>query len=97
MAIRRKARKRERLVWPLVAAGSAVVAGAATRAALRGGYKAVRGRTLPADPARRDLPWGRALIWAVGTGALAASARLLAERGAAAGWTRVLGSRPPKR
>jgi len=94
---RRKTRIRDRLVWPAVAAGSALAAGAATRAVMRAGWRVVKREKLPDDPARARMPWGEALAWAVATGALAAGARLAAERGAAAGWKRATGARPPRR
>lgn len=86
-----------RLAWSGVAAGSALLAGAAVRSATQQAWKRFEDDEVPDDAARADLPWGQALAWAIGTGALAAAARLLAERGAATAWTRVTGKRPPRK
>ena len=94
---RGRKRRTTKLAWSGVAAGSALLAGAAVRAATQQAWKLVEDDDVPDDAARHELPWGQALAWAIGTGALAAAARLLAERGAATAWTRVTGKRPPRK
>ena len=86
-----------KLAWSGVAAGSALLAGAAVRAVAQQAWKRFEDEDVPDDTARSDLPWGQALAWALGTGALAAAARLMAERGAARAWTRMTGRRPPRK
>ena len=95
MARRKRRNLRTRLIWSGVAAGSALVAVAAVQGGTRAVWKLIEDDEMPDDPAQTDMPWGQALAWAIGTGAAAAAARLLAQRGAAIGWTRVTGTRPP--
>ena len=97
MARRKRRNVRTRLIWSGVAAGSALVAAAAVRGGTKAAWKLIEGDDVPDDPAQNDMPWGQALAWAIGTGAAAAAARLIAQRGAAVGWTRVTGSRPPRK
>ena len=94
---RGRKRRMTKLAWSGVAAGSALLAGAAVRATTQQAWKLIEDDDVPDDAARRELPWGQALAWAIGTGALAAAARLFAERGAAKAWTRVTGRRPPRK
>jgi hypothetical protein len=55
-----------------------------------------RGRTEPPlNPADRRVSWPEALTWALSAGVGAGVARLIAHRGAAAGWERAAGSAPP--
>lgn len=49
----------------------------------------------PLNPADRRVSWREALTWAFATALGAAVARVLALRGAAAGWERATGEPPP--
>jgi hypothetical protein len=49
----------------------------------------------PLNPADRRVSWREGLTWAVATGVGAAVARLVALRGAAAGWELTTGEAPP--
>ena len=80
----------------LVGAGSAMVAGAAMSGLIEGGWRAVRNEEPPIDPDAPSTSWGKAIAWTALTGVLVSVAQLAARRGAAAGWTRVTGRRPPR-
>ena len=80
----------------LVGAGSAMAAGAAVSGLIEGGWRAVRHEEPPIDPESSTTSWGKAVAWTVLTGVLVSVAQLAARRGAAAGWTRVTGRRPPR-
>lgn len=49
----------------------------------------------PLNPADRRVSWRDALTWALATALGAAVARVVAVRGAAAGWERATGEVPP--
>jgi hypothetical protein len=49
----------------------------------------------PLNPADRRVSWRDALLWALATAVGAAVARVVALRGAAAGWERATGEVPP--
>jgi hypothetical protein len=49
----------------------------------------------PLNPADRRVSWGDALSWAFASALGAAVARVVAMRGAAAGWERATGESPP--
>jgi hypothetical protein len=85
----------ERNAWMAVAAGAAMLGGAAVRQGLQQAWKLTMHEDPPRDPSSSDVPWRQAIIWTVATGALVGLGRLIARRGAAAGWERLMGNRPP--
>ena len=92
-----KKRQKQRAAWMLVGAGSAMAAGAAMSGLIEGGWRAVRHEEPPIDPESSTTSWGKAMAWTALTGVLVSVAQLAARRGAAAGWQRVTGRRPPRR
>jgi hypothetical protein len=89
-------RRRQRATWMLVGAGSAMAAGAAMSGLIEGGWRAIRREEPPVDHEAVTTSWGSALVWTALTGVLVSVAQLAARRGAAAGWKRVTGRRPPR-
>lgn len=85
----------ERRTWGLVAAGSAALVAIGCRQALRRGWTAWKGDPPPDNPAAPDVSWKDALLWAGATGMVVALGRVIAKRGAAAGWRRMTGRTPP--
>lgn len=85
----------ERVLWKVAAVGSAVAAAVATRKALDAGWRAVRKNDPPINPAAPGISWPEALGWAIASGVGAGVARMVAGRGAAAGWQRATGHLPP--
>jgi hypothetical protein len=85
----------ERLAWRAVGALSGVAAAAVTRQALSSLWRARKHDDPPANPASPSTSWTDAVTWAVATGVALGVARLVALRGAAAGWRRATGSLPP--
>ena len=84
-----------KLTWMAVATGSAMVVGALVDRALESGWRLA---TDAAPPPDRDIAtdrWMQVLAWSVATGVVVSTAQLLAKRGAAVGWRRVTGRRPP--
>lgn len=85
----------EKITWKLAAAGAGIVAGLAVRSLLTAGWKAARRTDPPTNPAAPGTGWGEALAWTVATAAGMGAARLVAVRGAAAGWQKATGQLPP--
>jgi hypothetical protein len=85
----------ERRLWTLVGAASAALAGFAVRQAAHKGWRYWRDEDPPNNPADPGVAWRDALVWAGSVSALVAVARVVARRGAAAGWSRARGRRPP--
>lgn len=83
------------LAWTIVAAGAALAVSAASRRALEGGWRLTTGDDPPKNPAAPDVTWGQALTWAAASAMVVAVGRLVAHRGAAAGWEQVVGAPPP--
>ena len=54
-----------------------------------------RKTTPPTNPAARDTQWSEALAWTIATSIGVGIARLVATRGAAAGWEKATGALPP--
>jgi hypothetical protein len=89
-------RRKQRATWMLVGAGSAMAAGAAMSGLIEGGWRAIRDEEPPVDPDAPTTSLGKAVAWAAITGVLVSVAQLAARRGAAAGWKRVTGKKPPR-
>jgi hypothetical protein len=89
-------RRMEETAWKVVGTGGAILAGILARKALIAAWtKSARMPNPPTNPASRTTSWGEAIGWTVASGVVVAIARLLAERGAAAGWQKAMGSLPP--
>jgi len=85
----------KRVWWKVLGTGSGLVAGMATKAALRGTWRKVKGGDPPTNPAAPGTSWKEAIIWAASSGVAMAVTRLVAQRGAAAAWKAELGTYPP--
>ncbi len=85
----------DEMMWALVATGSAVAAGFLVRTAVKQGWRTVRGEDPPDNPEEHDVPWRDAVLWSGATALAAGLGRLLARRGAAAGWKAFTGRPPP--
>lgn len=85
----------EKTMWRLAATGAAVLAGVAVRSALMSLWRAVMKNDPPNNPADPATSWGEAIAWTAATGLVVGVARMLASRGAAAGWQRATGALPP--
>lgn len=79
-------------VWAWVAA--ALAAWAARRATTMVWVRLTDGDD-PVDPVDGGSSWGEAAAWAVIAGVIAATARVLARRGAGEAWEAVTGEAPP--
>ena len=85
----------EKLAWKAATAIAAVVSGLLVRKIIDAVWsKAGRG-VAPNNPASPNTPWSDAIIWTFATAAGMAVARVVAERGAAAGWQKATGHLPP--
>ena len=85
----------EKTVWKLAATGAAVLASVVVRNLLMAVWRGVAKNEPPNNPADPATGWGEALAWTAATGLVIGVARMVASRGAAAGWRRATGSLPP--
>lgn len=85
----------ERILWKVAAAGTAIVAGLVTRKVMDAAWRAARKHEPPRHPEAPGVSWGEAIGWTAATAVGAGVARLVAERGAVAGWQRATGKLPP--
>ena len=85
----------EQIAWRLVATLSAVFAAIAVRQVVAAIWKVAVHRDPPQNPAQPDIDWGEAVAFSLASGAGAGLARMLARRGATAGWLRATGAFPP--
>lgn len=81
--------------WMAVGAGAAALGGVAVRQALTQAWKLAKDEDPPLDPSSWDVEWKDAIAWTIATGVVVGLGRLIARRGAAAGWERLLGEAPP--
>lgn len=85
----------ERTVWRVGATVAAIGAGIVMRRVLVALWTRLRHANPPSNPAAPSTTWPEALGWSLATGAAVGVARLLATRGAAAGWRAATGVLPP--
>ena len=85
----------EKTVWKIAATGAAVLASIAVRNALMALWRGVVKTEPPNNPADPATGWGEAVAWTAATGLVIGVARMVASRGAAAGWRRATGTLPP--
>lgn len=85
----------EKTVWKLAATGAAVLASVVVRNLLMAVWRGVAKNEPPNNPADPATGWGEALAWTAATGLVIGVARMVASRGAAAGWRKATGSLPP--
>ena len=86
---------RNQRAWTVVAAASGAAAALASHQLLRRGWTALRNEPPPDNPESPDVSWRDALLWAGATGLVVAVGRVIARRGAAVGWKKVTGRKPP--
>lgn len=84
----------EERTWHLVALVSAGLMGIAARKLLENSWQVVKRNEPPKNPAARSVDWSEALAWTAASGLAMGVGRLLAQRGAAAGWKKVHGRYP---
>lgn len=87
-------RTMEKTIWKAVTIGAGVLAGVAVRRLLNSAWRGARHADPPSDPFA-PASWGEALSWAAASGVGVGVARLVAARGAAAGWEKAMGAPPP--
>ena len=85
-----------RILWRLVGAGSALLAGQAMKFGLRKGYKTARGSLPPTTPGQKGTSLQSALMWTAFSAVAISLSEVLAEQAAAKGWRKATGKQPPK-
>ena len=89
------AQRTQKLAWRVIGGISGLAAAALTRQLLARVWRAGKHDDPPANPASAETSWPDAVTWAAVTGVALGIARLVALRGAAAGWRRTTGALPP--
>lgn len=85
----------QKIVWKLGAAGAAFAAATAVRKLMAVAWKGAKKTDPPSDPASEDVSWSDAVMWTAATAVGIGVAKLVAARGAAVGWKKATGERPP--
>jgi hypothetical protein len=85
----------KKVLWMAVMAGATTLAGMAVNRSLDGAWRLAMREDPPDDPGSPSVEWRHAILWTVATGVVVGLGRLLARRGAAAGWELVTGEYPP--
>lgn len=86
----------ERLTYNLLASGAAIVAAIVVRNAMEKTWELVNNKVAPENPADPETSWKEAVVWSIASGVVIGLARMFAQRGAAAGWHRVMGYNPTR-
>jgi uncharacterized BrkB/YihY/UPF0761 family membrane protein len=82
-------------MWMAVASGAGALGAVAVRKGLNRAWQVTMDDDPPDDPTSLDVTWRDAILWTFATSVAVGLGRLLVQRGAAAGWERFTGSRPP--
>lgn len=82
-------------VWAIVATAAVAVSSLLVQKGLDQAWRLAKDEDPPADPSDRNVDWTDAIVWTVATGVAVGLGRLVARRGAAAGWHRLTGDAPP--
>jgi hypothetical protein len=85
----------EKTAWKTLTMGAGILAGVLMRRLLVASWRKTRHVDPPSDPYQPASSWAEALTWAAATGVGVGVARVVAARGAAAGWERAMGAPPP--
>ena len=85
----------QKLGWKIVGGLAGLLAATLTKKAITAVWRSTKHADPPSNPAAPDTSWPEAMTWAVSTGVALGVARLVAARGAAAGWEKATGSLPP--
>lgn len=85
----------EKTTWRVVGTGLAILSGVLVRKLLIKLWTRLTRHEPPTNPGAPDTTWLEGLGWAFASGAAVGVARLVATRGATAGWQRVMGTLPP--
>lgn len=82
-------------LWKIVTLLTGVLAAKQARKLLDKVWAKAVGGDPPTNPASQVTTWREALVWAAVSGIVVQTARMVAQRGAAAGWKRATGALPP--
>ena len=86
---------KRKVMWRIVGAGSALLAGQAIKLGMEQGYKATRG-SVPPRPWQKGTRLRSALMWTAVSAVAISLSEVLAEHAAGISWKRVTGKQPPK-
>ncbi len=86
----------KKTAWQIVSAGASILVAVALKQAFRVGYEAVSHERPPENPYAHRTGWKGAIAWTAVTSVVIGLTSLAAQQGAAAGWERALGHRPPQ-
>lgn len=84
-----------KLGWKVVAGVAGAIVASATRSAIDGAWRSVRGTPPPDDPTHRSVALTDAITWTIATTAGLAVARLVTDRVVARGWEVAFGTPAP--
>ena len=93
---RSRATRSKKAMWALVGAGAGLAAGAVADRALDAGWRAVKDEDPPTDAGLSGVSWPTAILWTAASATVVGLAQLAARRGAAVGWKKATGRKPPK-
>lgn len=85
-----------KLTYSLLATGAAILAANLVRKGMAFTWESVNHKVAPENPADPETSWREALVWSLASGMAIGIARMLAERGAAAGWHKFMGYNPTR-
>lgn len=92
--MKKRKQKPKSMLWAIVAAGSAMLAGAIVQKGLNSAWRAVTHEDPPKAKNLSVESWRRALTFTLASAVTTGLATLLSQRGAAAGWEKVTGDPP---
>jgi hypothetical protein len=86
---------KQRIAWRALSVGAGAAAALAARTLVGAVWERADDSGAPSNVAARDVSWQRAFAWSISVAVGVGLARMLAERSAAAAWSKVTSSLPP--
>ena len=93
---RSRTKRSQKALWAMVGAGAGVAAGVIADRALDAGWRAVKDEDPPTDSGLSGVSWPTAILWTAASATAVGLAQLAARRGAAVGWKKATGRKPPR-
>lgn len=82
------------MVWKVIGTGAAVLAAAGARKGVSALWRLITGKEPPSNPEHPDTTWVEAIAWALASGAVIGTARMMATRQAARFYEKSAGHLP---
>ena len=93
---RSRSKRSQKAMWALVGASAGLAAGVIADRAVDAGWRAMKDEDPPTDAGLAGVSWPTAILFTAASATAVGLAQLAARRGAAVGWKKATGRKPPR-